>query len=178
MFMFAKLKTRRLKQWWDFGNYGVAKAKCEVLFVVCFLVVKGLQASEAKIHEYSINLPEHRLRFSLPEELSNNIYPKMDLSSTNYNTLFRPQKARYDQYGSHKIISCAYFFTAMLLGEVGELGFEINAEKINDEYPVIVETTEDLRKYIEWGNTRYHKLSKVDQEDGVVVSIVQIGGTK
>jgi len=117
------------------------------------MLASTLFAAAPKMRLYTIDLPNHVLRFSLPEEIAQQIQPFQ------IEAQFVPTDSTYVKDGFRSIVRKYYQFQGPFwVGAYGALRFEFTVVRREKEIPGKVTTSDELESYIPRWIEKYHEV--------------------
>jgi hypothetical protein len=112
-----------------------------------------MAASSRKNRHCSVELPNHAIEYSLPEEVAREMRPEWIHSSYNPTKPF--------ERGYQGIVGATYDFNGPVwVGALGTLSFDVLMQQRAAEYQGDITTIEGLQKYISWWFPLVNKVGK------------------
>jgi len=108
-----------------------------------------MQAATPMMRPYTIELPNHIIRFSLPEEIARGMRP------TEVERRFDPQDASFNKNGFREIAGTLYDIKGPFwAGAYGSLKIHFMVQKKSPEFGYDITTVEGLERYVrQWNQT-------------------------
>lgn len=113
---------------------------------LCTMITVAMQAAaKPTMRAYSIDLPGHVLRFSLPEEIA------LGMTPNEVEKRFDPLDPAYFRNGFREIAGTMYDFKGPFwVGAYGSLKFDFSVMRRKSEYQGDITTIETLDGYVRW----------------------------
>jgi hypothetical protein len=124
------------------------------------------QAATKPMRAYSIDLPGHVVRFSLPEEIAREMGP------LSVEKRFDPLDPAYFRNGFREIAGTMHDFKGPVwVGTIGSLKFHFMVQRRRTEYKDEITTTDGLDRYVHWWNGKIE-----GRATGCVFSLTTLNG--
>ncbi len=113
-----------------------------------------MAANAPTMRTYSIELPDHVLRFSLPEEIARQM-PEYRISKR-----FDSEDPAFKKDGFQNIAGWLHDFNGPFwIGAYGSLKFHFFVQHVRPDYPKKVRTQDELDTYVHWWNRSLSKFN-------------------